>query len=93
MESSTGNRTTTSGKSRIGEAQTTDHTQAMVELTTYVELLWRVKGWWQDAEPEDRRMLAHTLLDELVYDLDARRIVDFKIRSWAEPILVLRAGG
>ena len=73
------------------EAQTTDHQQVMVELTTCIELLRRLKDFWETSEPEDRRMLAHTLFDEIVYDLDTRRIVDFKIKPWAEPILVLRA--
>jgi hypothetical protein len=36
-------------------------------------------------------MLAHSLFDEIVYDLDRQRIVDFKIKAWAEPFLVLRA--
>ena len=36
-------------------------------------------------------MLAHSLFDEIIYDLDSKRIVDFKINSQAEPYLVLRA--
>ena len=40
---------------------------------------------------EDRKILAQSLFDEISYDLDRKRIVDFKIKSWAEPFLVLRA--
>ena len=61
------------------EAQTTDHQQVIVELTTCIELLRRLKEFWEMSEPEDRRMLAHTLVDEIVYDLDSRRTVNFKI--------------
>jgi hypothetical protein len=28
---------------------------------------------------------------EIIYDLDKRQIVDFKMKSWAESFLVLRA--
>jgi hypothetical protein len=31
------------------------------------------------------------MFDEIIYDLDQHRIVDFKIKSWAEPFLVFRA--
>lgn len=37
-------------------------------------------------------MLAHSLFDEIVYDLDGRRMVDFKVKAWGEPFLMLRAG-
>ncbi len=43
------------------------------------------------ATGEDRKLLAHNRFDEIVYDLDEKRIADFKVKSWAEPFLVLRA--
>jgi hypothetical protein len=73
------------------EAQTTDKQRIALELTTTMEMVSRLKQFWDITEGEDRRLLAHSLFDELVYDLDARRIVDFKIKSWAEPFLVMRA--
>src|SRR5690606_25552406 len=56
-----------------------------------MEMVNRLKKFWDITEGEDRRLLAHSLLDEIVYDLDEQRIVDFKIKSRAEPILILRA--
>ena len=56
-----------------------------------MEMVNRLKKFWDITEGEDRRLLAHSLFDEIVYDLDEQRIVDFKIKSWAEPFLILRA--
>lgn len=73
------------------EAQTTDKKRIALELTTTMEMVNRLKKFWDITEGEDRRLLAHSLFDEIVYDLDEQRIVDFKIKSWAEPFLILRA--
>jgi hypothetical protein len=51
----------------------------------------RLQQFWEISEGEDRKLLAHSLFEEIIYDLDTRRIVDFKIKSWAEPFLILRA--
>ncbi len=42
-------------------------------------------------DPEDRQGLARSLFSEIVYDLDARRIVDFKLKPWADRFVVLSA--
>ncbi|MBK9745759.1 MAG: helix-turn-helix domain-containing protein [Chloroflexi bacterium] len=73
------------------EAQTTDKQKIALELTTCVEMINRLKTFWEITDGEDRRLLAHSLFDEIVYDLDKRQIVDFTMKSWAEPFLVLRA--
>lgn len=73
------------------QAQTDDHEKVTVELVTTVEMLKRLKTFWDIAEGEDRRLLAHSLFDEIVYDLEKRQIVSFKLKAWAEPFLVLRA--
>jgi hypothetical protein len=31
------------------------------------------------------------MFDEIVYDLDRRRIVDFKAKQWAEPYVMMRS--
>ena len=73
------------------EAQTTDRQQIALELMTTLEMVKRLKQFWDVTEGEDRRLLAHSLFEEIVYDLDRQRIVDFKLLSWAEPFLVMRA--
>ena len=45
---------------------------------------------WHTANNIDRQAFAHSLFEEIVYDLDTRRIVSFKMKSWAESFLQLR---
>ncbi len=73
------------------EAQTTDRQQIALELMTTLEMVKRLKQFWDVTEGEDRRLLAHSLFEEIVYDLDRQRIMDFKLLSWAEPFLIMRA--
>lgn len=73
------------------EARTTDKQKVTLELTTCMEMVRRLKDFWRITTGEDRKLLAHSLFDEIVYDLDTKRIIDFKVKSWAEPFLVLRA--
>ncbi len=73
------------------EARTSDKQKIRLELTTTIEMVRRLKDFWSITSGEDRKLLAHSLFDEIVYDLDRKRIVDFTIKSWAEPFLILRA--
>ncbi|MBZ0282518.1 MAG: recombinase family protein [Anaerolineae bacterium] len=73
------------------EARTTDKQRIKLELTTCMGIVRRLKEFWDYTSGEDRKLLAHSLFDEIIYDLDLKRIVDFKIKNWAEPFLVLRA--
>ena len=68
-----------------------DHQQVALELTTTMEMVKRLKQFWNMSEGEDRKLLAHSLFEEIVYDLDTRRIVDFKLKMWAEPYVLMRA--
>jgi hypothetical protein len=45
---------------------------------------------WEVTTGEDRCILAYSLFDELIYNLDARRIIDFKIKPCHEPFIELR---
>lgn len=46
---------------------------------------------WDMGEPEDRQGMARSLFTHIIYDLDTRRIVDFRLKPWADRFLVLRA--
>jgi hypothetical protein len=39
---------------------------------------------------EDCQGLARSLFERIVFDLDQRRIVEFKLKAWAHRFLVLR---
>ena len=62
-----------------------------MEFTACAELLSRIQQFWHITEGEDRKILAHSLFDEITYDLTEKRIVDFKVKVWAERFLVMRA--
>ena len=70
---------------------TNDRQQVRTNLMTCMEILRRLKLYWADAEGEDKRILAHSLFEEIVYDMDGRQIIDFKVKAWAEPFLIYRA--
>ena len=73
------------------ETYTTQHEQAMLELTKCLEAIDRVAKLWDRAEAEERRTMAQKLFDYIVYDMDRQRIVDFRLKPWANRFLVLRA--
>jgi hypothetical protein len=73
------------------DARTTNKQKITLEFTNWMELVKRLEEFWDITEGEDRKLLGQTLFDELVYDLDSKRIVDFKIKPWAEPFIELRA--
>ena len=45
---------------------------------------------WRQADDEMRRALAHGLFDHIVYDLDTQRIVDFRLKPWAQLLMQLK---
>lgn len=73
------------------ESRTTDREKITFELTMCVELVKRLKQFWDVSSSEDQQLLARSLFDEIVYDLDEKKIIDFKVKSWAEPFLTMRA--
>jgi hypothetical protein len=60
----------------------------MVMCINAVDKLSRL---WDSSDPEDRQGMARSLFNYIVFDLDSRRIVDFRLKPWADRFLVLRA--
>lgn len=73
------------------EAYTTEQEQVVLQLSLCLEAIDRVAKLWDRAEAEERRTMAQNLFDYIVYDLDRQRIVDFRLKPWANRFLVLRA--
>ena len=73
------------------EQYTTQHEQAMLELTRCLDVIEQVVKLWDIAEPKERQLMARNLFDFIVYNLDEQRIVDFRLKPWADRFLVLRA--
>jgi hypothetical protein len=55
-----------------------------------VDAVTKISVLWANSTDEDRRGLADTLFDEIVYDLDLQRIVSFQLKPWADQFLTLR---
>jgi DNA invertase Pin-like site-specific DNA recombinase len=73
------------------EARTTETEKAALELTMCMEAVDKLARLWDMGEDEDRQGMARSLFSYIVYDLDIRRIVFFKLKPWAERFLTLRA--
>lgn len=56
-----------------------------------VDAVGKLSQLWDDSSNEDRNRMAHALFDFVVYDLDKRRIVNFKLKPWMDQFLVLHA--
>lgn len=42
------------------------------------------------SDDEDRQGMVRNLFSYIVYDLDAQRITDFRLKPWADRFLILR---
>ncbi len=72
------------------QARTTETQQVALELGMCIEAVDRLARLWDAANDEDRKGMAQNLFEEIVVDVDARRIVGFKLKPWADRFLVLR---
>src|SRR5689334_10285006 len=63
-------------------------TEVALKLTT--DMVANLIQNWHQSKPEVRRAFAHSVFDYLGYDLDSRRIVDFKLTPWAELLMQLK---
>jgi len=46
---------------------------------------------WDGSNEKAKQDVVRALFSSITYDLDTRRIVDFKLKPWADQFLVLRA--
>jgi Mor family transcriptional regulator len=72
------------------QARTTETEQAAVELRMCMNVVNQITELWDSSVDEDRQQMAHMLFEEIVYDLDSWRIVDFRLKPWADRYLVVR---
>lgn len=72
------------------QARTDETEQLALELAMCVEAVNKINRLWQMGSDEDKQGLARSLFTDVLYDLDTRRIVGFKLKPWADRFLVLR---
>jgi hypothetical protein len=75
----------------LWESRTSDRQKIKLELTAAQGFINRLHEYWNVVTGEDKKLLAHSLFEKIVYDLSSKRIVSFKIKAWAEPFVQLRA--
>ena len=72
-------------------AYTTQTQRLVTEMMMCMDAVSKLSQLWDGSANEDRNRMAHALFDYIVFDLDKRRIVDFKLKPWMDEFLVLRA--
>lgn len=73
------------------ESRTTDTQKAAMDLALVVNAVNRILRVWEGSDEKAKQEFIRALFTSITYNLDTRRIVDFKLKPWAEQFLVLRA--
>lgn len=73
------------------ESRSSNTEELTLEFAMAVEALDRLTTLWEHGDPEDRQGLVRMLFTSITYNLDARRIVDFKLKPWADRFVILRS--
>ncbi|MBN2470232.1 MAG: recombinase family protein [Anaerolineae bacterium] len=73
------------------ENRTTEIERKGIELRMCMEVLGQLAELWNESSDEDKQGLARMLFEYVVFDLDTRRITDFRLKSWADEFVVLRS--
>ncbi len=73
------------------EARTTETEKIALELTLCLEAIDRINQLWAISDDEDKQGMARNLFSYIIYNLDTQRIVDFRLKPWADRFITLRA--
>jgi DNA invertase Pin-like site-specific DNA recombinase len=73
------------------QARTADIQKVAIEFAMCVEMVDRIVRLWDESDAEQKQDLVRSLFTQVTYDLDTQRIVDFKLKPWAERFVVSRA--
>lgn len=73
------------------EARTNSFKEEALEFTLCVETIRNMVRFWNIASDEDKQGMVHLLFEYIEYDLDAKRITDFRLKPWADKFVILRA--
>ena len=69
-------------QNRALEARTPQSERAALELAVCMDALQKLARLWDAGEPEEREGMARTFFSHIAFDLDARRIVDFRLEAF-----------
>jgi len=72
------------------EAQTAETEKIALELVLCLEAINRINELWEISDDEDKQGMARNLFSSITYNLDTQRIVDFRLKPWADRFVTLR---
>ena len=72
------------------QSRTSDTQKAGMELAMCLNAVDRIARIWETGSAQDKQSLIQGLFTAVYYDLDTRRITDFKLKPWADRYLVVR---
>jgi hypothetical protein len=70
---------------------TSDLKQAALEFALCLETIEKLLTFWAIASDEDKQGMVRLLFKYIEYDLDIKRITDFRLKPWADKFVILRA--
>jgi len=73
------------------EARTSETEKAAMELAMCVEAVDKFARLWEISTDEDKQGMVRGLFSYIVFNLDTQRIVDFRLKPWADRFLMLRS--
>lgn len=73
------------------ENRTTETQKKAIELIKCIQAFNRLKTTWNGSINEEKQQLAQGLFEKVIYDLDAKEIVGFRLHPWADSYLKVKA--
>lgn len=73
------------------QARTTETEKVALEFGMCVEALRAFQKLWDTASDKDKQGMVRNLFSYIVYDLNTRRITDFRLQPWADKFLIVRS--
>jgi hypothetical protein len=74
----------------LWRARTSETEKVAIELTMVIEAINKIAFLWDNGSDEDRQGWAKNLFEAIIYDIDTQRIVDFRLKPWADRFVILR---
>jgi hypothetical protein len=71
------------------QARTTETEQIALELAVCIEAVNKIATLWELIDDEDKQGLVRSLFHYIVYNPDSQRIVDFRLKPWADRFVAL----
>lgn len=71
-------------------AVSTQTEQLSAELMICIEAVSKLANMWKRGTDEQKNGIARSIFESLTFDLDQQKIVDFRLKPWAEKFLVVR---